>query len=106
MDKSSVVRTLARFRASLEEKGISVHKMILYGSYARGNYGEDSDIDVVVLSHSFSDKDLWMRIDMLTPALIAFDEPIEAIALTPEEWEKEESLIILYAKEGEVVYAA
>jgi len=90
----------------MEKTGILVSRMILFGSFAKGTSNEDSDIDVVILSPSFSGKNLWDRIGILTPALREFPEPIEAIALTPEEWDEEESLIILYAKEGEVVYSS
>ena len=30
--------------------GIKLHKIIMYGSYARGDYNEDSDIDIMVLA--------------------------------------------------------
>ena len=30
--------------------GSKLHKIILYGSYARGDYNEDSDIDIMVLA--------------------------------------------------------
>ncbi|MHC9538577.1 MAG: nucleotidyltransferase domain-containing protein [Vulcanimicrobiota bacterium] len=106
MDKGRVVETLKKFNVSLEKRGIQVTKLILYGSYAQGTYREESDIDVVIVSASFSGKSLWERIGVITPSLREFTEPIEAVAITPEEWEKEESLIIVFAKQGEVIYAA
>ncbi len=106
MDKVRVVETLKKFRTSLEKRGINVVKVVLFGSYAQCTFHEDSDIDVIVLSSAFSGKGLFDRIDLLIPSLREFEEPIQAIALTPEEWEQEESLIIVYAKQGEVVYAA
>ncbi len=33
-----------------------------------------------------------------------FRSALEAVAMTPEEWEKEDSFISLYARNGEVVY--
>ena len=30
--------------------GRKLHKIILYGSYARGDYNEDSDVDIMVLA--------------------------------------------------------
>lgn len=106
MDKGGVVETLKRFRISLEKRGIPVTKLILFGSYSQGTNREESDIDVIILSTSFSGQSLWERIGVITPSLREFTEPIEAVALTPEEWEQEESLIIACAKQGEVVYAA
>ena len=35
---------------------ISVDKVVLYGSYAKGNYNEYSDLDVAIFSESFKDK--------------------------------------------------
>lgn len=38
------------------KKHIKVNKVVLYGSYAKGNYKKDSDIDLAVFSDSFKDK--------------------------------------------------
>lgn len=35
---------------------ITVNKAYLYGSYAKGNYTEYSDVDVAIFSDSFKDK--------------------------------------------------
>ena len=106
MDKKSALKSLHHFRLALESKGIKVHKLILYGSYARGKAREGSDIDVLVISDDFTGKDYWGRIDILSDAIYEVFEPIEAVALTVDEWEKGESTVAEYAKEGEVIYAA
>lgn len=38
------------------KKHIKVNKVVLYGSYAKGNYRKNSDIDLAVFSDSFEDK--------------------------------------------------
>ncbi|MDI6807833.1 MAG: nucleotidyltransferase domain-containing protein [Candidatus Eisenbacteria bacterium] len=106
MDKDTVLKILSRFIKALESKGITITKLILYGSYATGTFREGSDIDVVVISQDFAGKGYWERIDILSDAIYEVFEPIEAIALTPVEWEKEESAIVEYSKSGEVVYGA
>lgn len=106
MDKSSVLEALSRFRKSLESRGIRIRKLILFGSYATGTYREGSDIDILVVSEDFAGKGYWERIDILSDAIYEVFEPIEAIAMTPNEWEKGESDIIEYSKSGEVIYAA
>jgi hypothetical protein len=43
-------KILAKFAAELKEKyGSRIEKVILYGSAARGELGEESDIDVLVV---------------------------------------------------------
>lgn len=104
MDKNTVLEILSRFRKALESKGTKIDNLILFGSYATGTYKEGSDIDVVVISGDFSGKDYWERIDILSDAIYEVFEPIEAVAMTPEEWKKKESSIVDYVKEGEVIY--
>ena len=106
MDKKSAIDSLRRFRLVLESKGIHIQKLVLYGSYARGMAKEGSDIDVLVISDDFSGKNYWDRIDILSDAIYEIFEPIEAVALTIEEWEKGESVIVDYAKEGDIIFAA
>ena len=105
MDKNAVLEILSGFKKALEFKGIVIDKIILFGSYATGTYKEGSDIDVVVISADFRGKGYWERIDILSDAIYEVFEPIEAIAMTPEEWERKESPVVDYAKDGEVIYS-
>ncbi len=104
MDKRPVLGIIANFKKAIEANGIKVNKLILFGSYAKRKEKEDSDIDLVVLSEDFKEKNYWERIDILSAAIYQVFKPIEAVAMTPQEWEKQESMIFDYAKDGEVVY--
>lgn len=106
MDKTNVINIVARYKNALDRQGIKNAKIILFGSFANGNYTESSDIDLVVISEGFAGKDFWQRIDILAEAIFEVMEPIEAIAMTPEEWQSGESFICDFAKDGEVLYAA
>lgn len=106
MDKQSVLNILSRFQETLESQGITINQLILFGSYVAGTYREGSDIDVIVVSDDFAGKNFWERIEILSSAIYEVFEPIEAVAMTGEEWEKGESTIAAYAKEGEVIYSA
>ena len=48
MDKAKA-RELVEQYANIVIKNMVVNKIILYGSYARGDYRKDSDIDVAVI---------------------------------------------------------
>ncbi len=104
MDKKAALEALSRFRTAIESQRISVAKMILFGSYATGTNREESDIDVIVISEDFADKDYWQRTEILASAIYQVFEPIEAVGVTPEEWDKGGSGIVEYARSGEIVY--
>ena len=60
MDKE-IHSIITEYRRKLETSGIKVKKIILYGSYASGGAREDSDIDLVVVSHDFKKVDFCER---------------------------------------------
>ena len=103
MGKKDVLEIIRQFRAALQTQGIGVSKIILYGSWARGNAHADSDIDVVVISRQFEGKEYWERITIISEAIYKIFAPIEAVAMTPQEWESGDRMICAYAKDGEVL---
>ena len=104
MDKNAVYKVITAFRMALQAEGIQAEKVILFGSYATDRFREDSDIDIAVISRDFQNKSYWERIDILSNAIYRVLEPIEASAFTPEEWQREDSIIVDFAKNGVVVY--
>ena len=62
MDKTAIIKILARFHKEIEARGIRPLKVILYGSYASDSNREGSDIDIVVISDDFKYKSYWERI--------------------------------------------
>lgn len=106
MGKAAVLKIIGQFKDALEKKGIKIERIVLFGSYAAGKQREGSDIDLVVISDDFSSMNYWQRIDLLSCAIYEVLKPIEAVAMTDAEWEKGESLIADYARNGEVVFAA
>lgn len=104
MDKKTVLDILSRFREALTKHGAAPSRLVLYGSHANGTPHEGSDIDVVVISPDFEGKGYWDRLEIVSEAICDLFEPIEAIAMTPAEWDEGESPIASFAREGEVVY--
>jgi predicted nucleotidyltransferase len=83
-------------------------KVILFGSYARGSAGPDSDVDLlVVMEVKGSKRRQAVEIDL---ALSDRTFPLDLIVVTPEELEKYQDVIghILYPaiREGRVLYEA
>jgi len=106
MGKAAVLKIIGHFKDALEKKGIKIERIVLYGSYAAGTQREGSDIDLVVISDDFSGLGYWQRIDLLSAAIYEVFKPIEAVAMTRAEWEKGDSFIVDFARNGEVVFAA
>jgi predicted nucleotidyltransferase len=48
MDRDAVITSLQNYKALLSQH-FSIQEMYLFGSYAKGNYHDDSDIDVAVV---------------------------------------------------------
>jgi len=103
MGQETVLNTVKKFKNALESIDIRVDQLILFGSQAEGTAREDSDIDLVVISSSFTNKSYWERINILSDAIYQVFAPIEASAFTPDEWKSKKSLISDYAKNGILV---
>ena len=79
------------YKQKLEALGIRAKKIILYGSHAVGKAGEDSDIDLLIVSDDFKHMDLWERLCLLGRARIGIKRPIEISGITEEEFKSEHS---------------
>ena len=106
MDKNAVVEIVDRFRRGLEARGIRPQKVILYGSHATGIATSVSDIDVVVISSDFFGKGYWERVEVMSDVIYEIFAPLDAVALTQDEWDGGESFVVDFARNGEVLYAA
>lgn len=62
---AQVNRMLRQFRQVLIEEGVEVDRMLLFGSHARGNSHEWSDIDVAVVSPDFGQNYFDERVQLI-----------------------------------------
>jgi predicted nucleotidyltransferase len=110
MAKSKAVAAIRYFEERLKAKNVSVSKIILFGSHARGKASVESDVDIVLISEDFAKKDIYKRLAMIKEAEIAtikkFMIPLDIIMMTPEEFNSGSSLISEFAKNGRVLTAA
>ena len=104
---NKIDKILNQLIKTLEENGIKVHQVILYGSFARGNAGRYSDIDVAVISPDFQGKGILRRQELLGEAIFSLGEPIEALGYSPQECKNPDPLSFLseILKTGKIVYS-
>ena len=109
MDKSSVLDAIKFMEERLKDSGITVSKIILFGSQARGDATRESDVDVAIISEDFHGKDIFERAELTKEAEITtvrkFMIPLDVVTLTPVEFESEVSIISAYIRDGEAVYS-
>ncbi|MEL9990070.1 MAG: nucleotidyltransferase domain-containing protein [Thermoproteus sp.] len=75
---------MAKARALAERAGVEILGAYLVGSRARGDYLEDSDVDVVLVVRGVEGLDALRRVELFVEAL----EPgVEYLVFTPEEWQ-------------------
>ena len=79
-----------QYKSVLATLGIRVERVILYGSYAQGKAGEESDIDLIVISPDFEGKDVRQRLEIMGVASARIMEPVQALGVTTAEIESEE----------------
>lgn len=80
-----VKEIVGAYKEALMTLGINVERVILYGSYAKGNQREDSDIDLIIISEDFQKMNLRERLEILGIAAVRIMEPVEAKGYTSEE---------------------
>lgn len=92
--------------------GSHLRQIILYGSYARGDYSKDSDVDIMILL-DISDMEIKSYFDKLTDMTFDFnmnyDIDIKPIAKNEEHFKKWVVNYPFYAnvyKEGVTLYGA
>ena len=77
MDKKTALN-IARKYADEVRKEMSPDKILLYGSYAKGNQREESDIDIAVIIDNFTGD--WLRLSSklvgLTWKVSTYIEPV------------------------------
>jgi predicted nucleotidyltransferase len=57
MDQEEVIAIIRRYLSNLTLSGLPIRKAFLYGSYARNEATESSDIDVLLVSDMFDTQD-------------------------------------------------
>jgi predicted nucleotidyltransferase len=83
-DKRLIIDIVAKY-ADTVNKEIKVDKIILYGSYSKGNPHKDSDIDVAVISPDFTGDKIEDRLRLMK-CRWNIDLRIEPMPFKPEDF--------------------
>jgi predicted nucleotidyltransferase len=86
---------------------MNVDVIVLYGSYARGNAYEDSDIDLAVISRDFDDLPAYRRQEIISDASLHRDGRISPVGYSLSEYREESrnSFLREILRTGKVVYS-
>ena len=99
---NSVIEIVKRYIQELKKNNIPVQKVIIFGSYAKGNPREESDIDIALISSAFTgDRFEYRR--KIVPLRRKIDNRIEPIPFRPEDFYKDSNLVDEIKKTGKVI---
>lgn len=79
MDKREVVNKLINYKLLLS-KHFDIDKVVLFGSYAKGNQRENSDIDVAIIVNSV-EQDFFSYAPLLWKLRREIDDRIEPVLI-------------------------
>ena len=103
MDKEKARRLVEKYAKEVISNMV-VNKIILYGSYARGDYRKDSDIDVaVVVPRSSISDDILTDMAKLYKLSVDISTDIEPVLIIDED--DPSGFLESISQYGEVVYA-
>jgi uncharacterized protein len=84
---------IVRFLENLKNQKIFIEKAYLYGSYAKGNATEHSDIDIALISKDFIGDRFDDRLT-IAPAIIRTDSRLEPLPYRPEDFKTNDPLVV------------
>jgi uncharacterized protein len=88
MDQRESLNFVKRFRDEIVGN-LSLRKLILFGSRARGDFNEDSDFDLIVVSDEFEGIRSFERMGRLgLRKYWGYKYPVDMVCLTSKEFEK------------------
>jgi len=108
MVKKSTLKVVTFMKDRLQQTGLNVQKIIVFGSQANGKYNAGSDIDLIIISNDFTNKNIFELARLTKDAEIMtirkFMISLDIITITPEELADDKFLLSDYTRTGEVIY--
>ena len=95
MAKKSVIKIVSKFAKALMAKGITIDRIVLYGSHAKGKQRPDSDIDIAVVSRDFG-KDRVEEGMLLFRIAGEIDPRIEPVPISVKSYKNDTWVPLIY----------
>jgi len=89
---NKVKSTIKKFVHALQMNNIQLERVVLFGSYARGNYTEWSDIDLAIVSNAFEGSIMEDR-DKIRPIKLSVSSELEVLPYTPEDFTEDDPFV-------------
>lgn len=104
--RTDLSESIWRYAAELERLGVPVERIILFGSYRRGEANGNSDLDLAVFSETFGHDDHREFSGVLSEAAWNTEPMIAALGYHPSVLEHVKPISFLHeiVTTGEVVY--
>ena len=108
MAEREIIDSIQQYMRAVEDAGISVSFVVLFGSQVRGNTHKWSDIDLMVVSPRFDGKRVREDTNLLWRTAARTDSRIEPIACGLQQWSEDTSstIIEIARREGQQIQAA
>ncbi|HUT52065.1 MAG TPA: nucleotidyltransferase domain-containing protein [bacterium] len=105
MVEDKILAAVRRYLAGLPSHGIHASRGVLFGSCARGEDREWSDIDLIVIAPEFDGPRSVEQVEELWLATADSDDRIEPIPCGEREWEKngERPVLEIARREGVMI---
>lgn len=101
MADQSVLESVHHYLRNLEAQGMGVSFAVLFGSHARGDVHEWSDIDVVVVSPRFDPPNNRADVSLLWRVAAHTDSRIEPVPCGARQWDEDQSSVVIEAARRE-----
>jgi predicted nucleotidyltransferase len=89
---AKVTNIIDRYIKALNRHNIPIREAILFGSYARGNYQEWSDIDIALVSEIFVGNRIDDK-DKIRKITLSISSEIEVIPFSPKDFHLQNPLV-------------
>ncbi len=108
MLEQSVLTSVRNYLAALASHGITVEHAVVFGSLAKGQANEYSDLDLLVVSPQFDGMKDRGSVNLLWRVAARIDSRIEPIPCGSRQWREDDSsaIIEIARREGEILKAA